>query len=100
MNYVDSLLGQIQKHIDKMVAEYKNHIQLFCTIPGVDRKSAITVISEIGIDMSQWSTHYKLVSWASLESAGKKKSVKISRAGVYLKLCLAQVAHAAVKDKD
>ena len=34
------------------------------------------------------------------ESAGKKKSVKISRAGVYLKPCLVQVAHAAVKDKD
>lgn len=33
------------------------------------------------------------------ESAGKKKSVKISRAGVYLKPCLVEVAQAAVKDK-
>lgn len=46
-----------------------------------------------------------MASWAGLapgcnESAGKKKSVKISRAGVYLKPCLVQVAHAAVKDKD
>ena len=54
--------------------------------------------------MSQWSSHRKLTSWAGLapgcnESAGKKKSVKISRAGVYLKPCLVQVAHAAVKDK-
>ena len=30
---------------------------------------------------------------------GKKKSVRISRAGVYLKPALVQVAHAAVKDK-
>lgn len=41
-------------------------------------------------------------SWAGLspsrnESAGKKKSVRISRAGVYLKLTLVQCAHAAVK---
>ena len=105
MNYVDSLLDEIQKHIDVMVAGYENYIQLLCTIPGIDRKSAIIIISEIGIDMSQWSSHYKLVSWAGLapgcnESAGKKKSVKISRAGVYLKPCLVQVAHAAVKDKD
>ena len=55
--------------------------------------------------MSQWSSHRKLASWAGLapgcnESAGKKKSVKISRAGVYLKPCLVQVAHAAVKDKN
>ena len=31
------------------------------------------------------------------ESAGKKKSVRITRAGVYLKPALVQVAHAAVK---
>ena len=105
MEYVDSLLCKIQKHIDEMIVGYENYIQLLCTIPGVDRKSAITIISEIGVDMSQWSSHHKLASWAGLapgcnESAVKKKSVKISRAGVYLKPCLVQVAHAAVKDKD
>ena len=74
------------------------------TIPGIDRNSAITILSEIGTDMSQFSSHYKLTSWTGLapgcnESAGKKKSVKISRAGVYLKPCLVEVAHCAVKDK-
>ena len=34
-----------------------------------------------------------------MNSAGKKKSVKISRAGVYLKPALVEVAHCAVKDK-
>lgn len=105
MDYVDSLLNDIQCHIDKMVLPYEDYIQLLCSIPGVNRKSAMTIISEIGIDMSQWSSHRKLTSWAGLvpgcnESAGKKKSVKISRAGVYLKPCLVQVAHAAVKDKQ
>lgn len=33
------------------------------------------------------------------ESAGKKKSVKISRVGIYLKPCLVEVAHCDVKDK-
>ena len=54
--------------------------------------------------MTQFSSHYRLTSWAGLcpgcnESAGKKKSVKISRAGVYLKPCLVEVAHCAVQDK-
>ena len=105
MEYVDSLIARLQDHIDVMVQNFENYIQLLCTIPGVDRKSAITIISEIGVNMSQWSSHRKLASWAGLapgcnESAGKKKSVKISRAGVYLKPCLVQVAHAAVKDKN
>lgn len=105
MNYVDSLLDSIQLHIDQMVFQYEDYIQLLCTIPGIKRKSAITIISEIGVDMTPWSTHHRLTSWAGLtpgcnESAGKKKSVKISKAGVYLKPCLVQVAHAAVKDKE
>lgn len=105
MEYLDSLLDEIQHHIDLMVANYEEYIQLLCTIPGINRKSAITIISEIGTDMSQWSSHRKLAAWAGLapgcnESAGKKKSVKISKAGVYLKPCLVQVAHAAVKDKN
>ena len=49
-----------------MIAGYENYIHLFFTIPGIDRKSAIPIISEIGIDMSQFSSHYKLVSLAGL----------------------------------
>ena len=55
--------------------------------------------------MSQFSNHHRLSKWARLspgqnESAAKKKSVRISKAGVYLKPCLVEVAHAAVKDKQ
>ncbi|MBS7216811.1 MAG: IS110 family transposase [[Clostridium] spiroforme] len=104
MEYVDSLLDEVQHHIDMMIESYENYIQLLMTIPGVNRKSAIIIISELGIDVSQWSSARKLAAWARLapghnESAGKKKSVKISKASIYLKPCLVQVAHDAVKDK-
>ena len=90
MEYVDSLLDEVQHHIDMMIESYENYIQLLMTIPGVNRKSAIIIISELGIDVSQWSSARKLAAWARLapghnESAGKKKSVKISKAGIYLK---------------
>ena len=54
--------------------------------------------------MSQFGSSKRLCCWAGLtpgnnESAGKKTSVRISRAGVYLKPAWMQVAHAAVKDK-
>lgn len=105
MDYLDSLLDEVQQHIDLMVKSYENYIQLLMTIPGVSRKSAIIIISELGIDVSQWSSARKLAAWAGLapgcnESAGKKKSVKISKAGIYLKPCLVQVAHVAIKDKE
>lgn len=87
-----------------MVEKYDEVISLLCTIPGIDRSSAITVISEIGVDMARFGSSKRLCCWTGLipgnnESAGKKKSVRILRAGVYLKPVLAQVAHAAMKDK-
>jgi transposase len=102
-NFVEALIGQMDHKIDEMVAPYENAISLLCTIPGISRRSAITVLSEIGTDMSQFVSSDKLSAWAGLapsnnQSAGKKKSVKISRAGVYLKPALVEVAHAAVKD--
>ena len=105
IDYLNSTIKSLKEIIDIVVKPYEDYIKFLCTIPGVDRKSAISIISEIGTDMSQFSSHYRLVSWAGLapgcnESAGKKKSVKISRAGVYIKPALVEVAHAAVTDKD
>ena len=105
IDYLDKSITKIREIIDILIKPYEGYINFLCTIPGVDRKSAITIISEIGTDMSQFSSHYRLASWAGLapgcnESAGKKKSVKISRAGVYLKPALVEVAHAAVTDKN
>ena len=105
LNYIENLITEIDSAIDGMVAKYESLISLLCTIPGVDRNSAITIISEIGNDMSQFGSSKRLCCWAGLtpgnnESAGKKKSVRITRAGVYLKPALVQVAHAAVKATD
>ena len=102
MDYITSTISDIDSMIDSLVEPYENAVQLLCTIPGVDRNSAITIISEIGTDMTQFSNSKRLCCWAGLtpgnnESAGKKKSVRITRAGVYLKPTLVQVDHAAVK---
>ena len=104
IDYLTNQINSLRDIIDNLVSPYENYITLLMTIPGIDRYSAITILSEIGVDMSQFSNHYRLSAWAGLspgcnESAGKKKSVKISRAGVYLKPCLVEVAHCAVQDK-
>lgn len=105
LNYIDALISRVDACIDVMVQKYEDYITLLCTIPGINRSSAITIISEIGTDMTQFGSSKRLCCWAGLtpgnnESAGKKKSVRISHAGVYLKPALVQVAHAAVKDKS
>ena len=105
MDYITAAINDVDSEIESLISsdpDYQNAAELLCTIPGVKHDSAITIISEIGIDMSQFCTSKRLCCWAGLtpgsnESAGKKKSVRITRAGVYLKPALVQCAHAAVK---
>lgn len=102
LDYITDAISQIDSAINAMVSNHESLISLLCTVPGIDRNSAITIISEIGTDISRFSSSKRLCCWAGLtpgnnESAGKKKSVRITRAGVYLKPALVEVAHAAVK---
>lgn len=107
LDYITAEINDVDSEIESILSsdpDYENAIQFLMTIPGVKRDSAITIISEIGIDMSQFCTSKRLCCWAGLvpgsnESGGKKKSVRITRAGVYLKPALVQCAHAAVKSK-
>lgn len=79
-------------------------LDLVLTHSGIKDFSAISIISEIGADMTVFPTSKNLCSWAGLapsnnESAGKKKSVRISRAGIYIKPLLVQCANAIVTSK-
>ena len=86
-DYITSTLTNIDSMSNSLIEPYENAVQLLCTIPGIDRSSAIIIISEIGTDMTQFSNSKRLCCWAGLtpgnnESAGKKKSVQIGRAHV------------------
>ena len=92
----------LESCILKIAEKYSTQVNLISTVPGIKDFSAIAIISEIGVDMSVFRTAKHLCSWAGLtpqnnESAGKKKSVRISRAGAYLKPLLVQIAHAIIK---
>jgi len=104
-----SIIHKCMDIIDGQIAElikpFKVQIQLISTMPGITVKSAANIIAEIGPDMSVFLSDKHICSWAGLtpqcnESAGKKKSVRISRAGVYVKPLLVQCANAAVRDKS
>lgn len=75
---LEKQIEEIVNEIDKRVASYEKDIELLRGIPGVERKGAIGLISEIGTDMSVFATEHHLASWSGLspgnnESAGKKK---------------------------
>ena len=105
MDEIDEHIFDIEKALDERASKYDNFIALLSTIPGLQRRSIISILSETGVDMTQFIDSKHFTSWAGLaptnnESANKKKSVRISHAGVYLKPLLVQVALNSIRDKS
>ncbi|MFQ9918848.1 MAG: transposase [Flavonifractor plautii] len=78
LHYIEKLIERVDICINTMVEKYDGAISLLRTIPGIDRSSAITVISEIGVDMAQFGSSKRLCCWAGLtpgnnESAGQEE---------------------------
>jgi hypothetical protein len=87
-----------------IIEPYSAYLELIRTVPGMnkDPMTAITILSEIGSDMSVFPSAKNLVSWAGCcprndRSSKHVKSTRISQAGSYLKPLLIQVANALVK---
>lgn len=73
MDYITAEINDVDKMIQNMISSnpnFENAVQFLCTIPGVKRDSAITIISEIGTDMSQFSSSKRL--WFSNSIALQK----------------------------
>lgn len=62
LDYLTNIRTQLEALIDLMMDPYESIIKQLCTIPGIKRKSAITIISEIGVDIPDFSSHIRLAS--------------------------------------
>lgn len=107
-SHMDSLekhKAELESLILGIAEKYIPRIDLLLTVPGInDAFTAIRILAEIGADMSVFETSKHLCSWAGLtpqnnESAGKKKTTRIGKAGAYLKPLLVQVALAASRSE-
>jgi len=97
-------LAMLEQRIQQKLEPYATQMQLLDEIPGVDWGVAAVVIAELGVDMSVFQTVSQLVSWAGIcpgnnESAGKRKSSRITKGNVYLKTALVEAANAAARAK-
>lgn len=105
MENIENHITDIENVVLELVQPYLRQIEIILSLPSIkDIFTAIAIIGEIGTDMSVFHSSKHLCSWAGLtpqnnESAGKKKSVRVSRAGVYIKPLLVQCANAAIKSK-
>jgi transposase len=90
-------LQRLDTTLKQMIAPYDRQMRLLMSIPGVDWITAVTIIAEIGVDMSAFVSAAHLASWAGLcpgnnESAGKRRSGKSRKGNVFLKTALITAA--------
>ena len=102
---LESWKAELEELILAPAAPYQQELSILQTAPGIRSDfNAIGIISEISTNMEAFPSAKHLCSWAGLtptnnESAGKKKSVRVSKAGCYIRPLLVQYANAVVTSK-
>ena len=105
MDSLELCKANLESLILSLAENYLPQLELVMSVPGIQSYAAIGIISEIGVDMSVFPSSKHLCSWAGLtpqnnESAGKKKTTRIGRAGAYIKPLLVQCALCAIRKKS
>lgn len=102
---LDKAIASIETEVGLGLAPFRESADHLSTMPGLSAVSASVIVAEIGVDMSRFATPAHLLSWACLcprddESAGKRRSTRLRKGGVWLKTTLVQAAWAAVRVKN
>ena len=105
LDFLDGQIAGLTEAIGEQIAPFEKAVELLCTIPGVQRRTAEVIIAEIGVDMSVFPTDKQLASWAGMcpgndQSAGKRRSGKTRKGSKWLDWALEEAAMAAIRTKD
>jgi transposase len=102
---IDRQLDQYDALIEALIEPHAESVALLCTIPGVERVCAASILAELGPDMSAFASAHHAASWAGVcpgnhESAGKRSTGKTTHGSGRLKTMLCLAANAAVHTKN
>lgn len=108
LSKIDFLEGQIAAltaEIDRYLVPFEPALARLATIPGVGRRTAVTILVETTGDMAHFATAAHLCSWAGMcpgqnESAGKRRSGQTREANRYLRGALIESGLAATRAKQ
>jgi transposase len=105
LDALDELIEQLNAEVEQRLRPFEDTLKRLDSIPGVGRRTAETIIAEIGVDMTRFPTAGHLASWAGMcpgnnESAGKRKSGKTRKGNTWLRTALIEAAHASSRTRN
>lgn len=107
MAYIEGMVAELDKEIWRKLQPYEKQVELACSVPGIGRDAAASMLAETGPDMSEdgpFPGCHQLASWAGIcpgnnESGGKRKSGRTRKANRWLRATIAQTSWAGVAKK-
>ena len=101
---VEQDLAELEARIQQQLQPYQAQFALLQEIPGVDATLAAVIVAELGVDMRVFPSASQVATWTGVspgnhESAGKRKSGRVTKGNVYLKTALVEAAWAASRKK-
>lgn len=104
LDHGSALIAQCDVRILELTRPFASHLDRLQTIPGVGRRSAEVIVSEIGVDMTRFASSAHLASWARVcpgthESAGKRRPAGAGVGNQWLRTALVESAWAAARTR-
>src|SRR5881397_3202619 len=107
MAFIEDMVNDLDLEIWNRLKPYEKQIKLACSVPGIGRDSAASILAETGMDMGDdgpFPSCHHLSSWSGIcpgnnESGGKRKSGKTRKGNRWLRAALSQTAWAAAAKK-
>jgi len=105
LDFLDEAIDRLSDAIEEQLVPFARAVELLCTIPGVQRRTAQVIIAEIGADMAVFPTPKQLASWAGQcpgndQSAGQRRSGRTRNGSRWLGIALTEAALAATRTND
>jgi len=105
LDYLEEAIERVSAEIERRLGPFEEEIAYLRTIPGVGRRTAETLLAEVGGDVSRFPTSGHLASWAGLcpgsdESAGKRRSGRTRKGSPWLREALVEAARAAGRSRS
>ena len=104
LEFLGKQKAELESGVASLSKGFSHQLEILHSAPGVDSLSAMSIISEIGVDMKVFGSLKRFLSWVGVvpqndESAGKKKSTRIGKGNKWLKPVIVQCANAAINSK-
>jgi transposase len=101
----EELIAEVEAKIEEQTRPFAEVTERLKAVPGVDRRTAVAVLAEVGVEMTPFPSDPHLASWAGMcpgneESAGKRRRQRITPGNRWLKRTLVQAAWAASHTKN